>query len=66
MKIDDNVVVHQIDPGATVCILPVKHVSDRPIRHELVTLKMWNGASEMALGKVKGKLAHTFNGNTFI
>ena len=46
MKIDDNVVVHQIDPGATVCILPVKHVGNRQIRHEPVTLKMWNGASE--------------------
>ena len=31
VKIDDNVVVHKIDPGATVCILPVKHVGDRPI-----------------------------------
>ena len=46
MKIDDNVVEHQIDPGTTVCILPVKHVGDRQIRHEPVTLKMWNGASE--------------------
>ena len=58
MKIDDNVVVHQIDPGATVCILPVKHVGDRPIRHEPVTLKMWNGASETALGKVKIKVTN--------
>ena len=58
MKIDDNVVVHQIDPGATVCILPVKHVGDRPIRHEPVTLKMWNGTSETALGKVKIKVTN--------
>ena len=56
MKIDDSVVVHQIDPGATVCILTVKHVGDRSIRHEPVTLKMWNGASETALGKVKIKI----------
>ena len=26
MKIDGSDVVHQIDPGATVCILPVKYV----------------------------------------
>ena len=58
MKIDDNVVIHQIDPGATVCILPVKHVGDRPIRHEPVTFKMWNGASETALGKVKIKVTN--------
>ena len=35
------------------CILPVKHVGDRP-----VTLKMWNGASETALGKVKIKVTN--------
>ena len=58
MKIDNNVVVHQINLGATVCILPVKHVGDRPIRHEPVTLKMWNCASETALGKVKVKVTY--------
>ena len=58
MKIDNNVVVHQIDPGATVCILPVKHVGDRQIRHEAVTHKMWNRASETALGKVKIKVTN--------
>ena len=40
MKIDDAVVVDQINPGTTVCILPVKYIGDRPIRHEPVTLKM--------------------------
>ena len=58
MKIDNNLVVHQIDPGATVCILPVKHVGDRLIRHEPVTLNMWKGASETALGKVKIKVTN--------
>ena len=58
MKIDDTVVVHQINPGTTVCILPVKHVGDRPIRYEPVTLKMWIGTSETALGKVKIKVTN--------
>ena len=56
MKIDNSEIVHQIDPGATVCILPVKYVGDRSIRDEPVTLKMWNGSSESALGKVKIKV----------
>ena len=53
-----GMVVHQIDPGATACILPVKHVGGRPIRHEPVTLKILNGASETVLGKVKIKVTN--------
>ena len=56
MVIDSTEVIHQIDPGATVCILPVKYVGDRPIRNESVTLRMWNGTCETALGRVKIKV----------
>ena len=56
MKIDGTDVVHQIDPGATVCILPRKYIGDRPIRDEPVTLKMWNGVTETTLGKTTIKV----------
>ncbi len=37
--IDDTPVIHQIDPGATVCILPAKFINGREIRNEKVTLR---------------------------
>lgn len=55
MVIDDNVVTHQIDPGATVCVIPKKFVGSRPIRPDAVTLKMWNGDIVHALGRCKIK-----------
>ena len=56
MLIDESEVIHQIDPGATVCILPAKYVGNRSIRDESVTLKMWNGTHETTLGRVKIKV----------
>ena len=56
MKIDSTDVVHQIDPGATVCILLRKYIGDQLIRDEPVTLKMWNGVTETTLGKTMIKV----------
>ena len=56
MVIDKEEVSHQIDPGATVCIIPAKYIGGRSIRDEPITLKMWNGASVSALGRVKVKV----------
>ena len=57
MTIDGVEVTHQVDPGATVCVIPVKHVADRSqIRREKVVLKMWNGNSLQALGRCKIKV----------
>ncbi len=56
ITIDGSNVVHQIDPGATVCVLPFRYIGVRPMRQEKVALKMWNGNTVSALGKCKVKV----------
>ena len=56
MLIDDKEVLHQIDPEATVCVLPVSYVGNRKVRSEKVSLKMWNSSTQHALGRCKIKV----------
>lgn len=53
MTIDEHPVVHQIDPGATVCVLPLHHTGGRDIRKEKVNLKLYNRSTIATLGKCK-------------
>ena len=62
INIDNETVVHQIDPGATVCVLPAKHIGSRFIRPEQIGLKMWNGNTVSALGKCKIKVQNEKTG----
>lgn len=68
MLINGEEVVHQVDPGASVCILPAKYLPrhDNPvIRDEKVTLKMWNGSTMKAVGKCKLKIHNPKNGKNW-
>ena len=57
MLINDTVVAHQIDPGATVCVLPIMYIPDDVVvRNEQVQLKMWDGSKVNAIGKAKIKV----------
>ena len=62
MIIDDKVVVHQIDPGATACIIPASYVGDRTITKEPVTLRLYDNSKIEALGRCKIKVRNAKTG----
>ena len=62
MIIDNKVVVHQIDPGATACIIPASYVGDRPITKEQVTLRLYDNSKIQALGRCKIKVRNAKTG----
>lgn len=62
MIIDGKVVVHQIDPGATACIIPVSYIGDRTIDKEPVTLRLYDNSKIQALGRCKIKVRNAKTG----
>jgi hypothetical protein len=62
MIIDDKPVVHQIDPGATACIIPASYVGDRTISEESVTLRLYDNSQIKALGRCKIKVKNAKTG----
>ena len=53
MEVNGKPVKLQVDCGATVNILPKRHLHDLPLRPETVKLQMWNGSTIQALGRCK-------------
>ena len=53
MIIDGKPVVHQIDPGATVCVIPLRHIGARQLRPETTELKLYNGSTISSIGRCK-------------
>ena len=62
MVIDDKTVVHQIDPGATACIIPASYVGERTITKEPVTLRLYDNSKIEALGRCKIKVRNAKTG----
>jgi len=63
MIVNKQPVKLQVDCGATVNILPRRYIGDNEIRHEDVSLVMWNNDTLKALGKCRVKTVNPVTGD---
>ena len=62
MVVNKQLVKLQVDCGATVNVLPRRYVGNKEIRHEDVSLKMWNDVTMKAIGKCRVKTVNPVTG----
>ena len=61
MKIEDNIIRFQVDPGATVNILPLELVPNIPIQPCSMKLRMWNDTTHTPVGKCRTMITNCKN-----
>ena len=62
MVVNKQLTKLQVDCGATVHVLPRRYVGNKEIRHEDVSLKMWNDFTMKAIGKCRVKTVNPVTG----
>ena len=62
MVVNKQLAKLQVDCGATVNVLPQRYVRNKEIRHEDVSLKMWNDVTMKAIGKCRVKTVNHVTG----
>ena len=62
MVVNKQLIKLQVDCGATVNVLPHRYVRNKEIRHEDVSLKMWNDVTTKAIGKCRVKTVNPVSG----
>ena len=61
MQIEDKIIRFQVDPGASVNIIPQELVPNIPIQPCIMKLRMWNDATHTPMGKCRTVITNCKN-----